>query len=653
MFGLDMFSGPRKTPAQAMLENAPTNVIYADKNLNIQYLNSASKKTLKMLEQYLPVNIDDIVGKSIDVLHQNPAKQRKILEDPRNLPHQAIIQLGPEKLDLLVSAIYDDQQNYLGPMVSWSVVTEKLALEEQNAQVMSMMANSPTNVIYADKDLNVQYMNPASEKTLKTLEQYLPVRVDELLGKSIDIFHQNPAKQRKILEDPRNLPHQAIIQLGPEKLDLLVSAIYDNDKNYLGPMVSWSVVTEKLEMEVKNAQVMSMMANSPTNVIYADRDLNVQYMNPASEKTLKTLEQYLPVRVDELLGKSIDIFHQNPAKQRKILEDPRNLPHHATIQLGPEKLDLLVSAIYDNDKNYLGPMVSWSVVTSKFELEERDAKNKANMVAVLDQIGEVVQGLAAASEELSAVSRTMEENAENAAKEAEVVSHSGKEVSLNVNSVAAGTEEMNASINEIAGNASNAASTSGAAVKSAQEANTIISSLGQSSQEIGEVIKVINGIAEQTNLLALNATIEAARAGEAGKGFAVVANEVKELANQTAKATGEITDKIQSIQSDVGGAVTSISDVGKVIDQINGISTTIASAVEEQTATTGEMTRNVSDAAKGSQDIADNLASLAKAVESTKQGAGDTQIASANLSKMAEELRVLITQLKKDNDNNG
>ena len=643
---LNFFNGA-KTPMAAMTENSPINVIYADKDLNIQYMNPASEKTLKTVAQYLPIPVDQIMGKSVDIFHQNPAHQRNILSDPRNLPHQAIIQLGPEKLDLLVSAIYDDNHNYQGPMVSWSIVTEKLALQTKSAQVTSMMENSPTNVIYADKDLNIQYMNPASEETLKTVAQYLPIPVDQIMGNSIDIFHQNPAHQRKILSDPGNLPHKAIIQLGPEKLDLLVSAIYDDDKTYLGPMISWSVVTEKIALQTKSAQVLSMMENSPTNVIYADKDLNVQYMNPISEKTLKTLEQYLPVKVDSIVGASIDIFHQNPAHQRKILSDPRNLPHQATIQLGPEKLDLLVSAIYDDDQNFLGPMVSWSVVTEKIELQEKDKRNKETMMAVLDQIGEVVDSLAAASEELAAVSRNMEKNAENASQEADVVAEHGKEVSANVNSVASGTEEMNSSITEIAGSASKAADTSSTAVKSSQEANTIISSLGTSSQEIGEVIKVINGIAEQTNLLALNATIEAARAGEAGKGFAVVANEVKELANQTAKATGEITGKIQTIQSDVGGAVTSIGNVGKVIDEINGISTTIASAVEEQTATTGEMTRNVTDAAKGSESISENLASLAKAVSATKQGAGDTQIASANLSKMAGELRNLIEDLKK------
>lgn len=172
-------------------------------------------------------------------------------------------------------------------------------------------------------------------------------------------------------------------------------------------------------------------------------------------------------------------------------------------------------------------------------------------------------------------------------------------------------------------------------------ANATIGKLGDSSLEIGKVIKVITSIAEQTNLLALNATIEAARAGEAGKGFAVVANEVKELAKETAKATEDISRKIEAIQGDTQGAVNSIRQIGEVIAQINDISNTIASAVEEQTATANEMSRNVAEAAKGTSEIAQNITSVAMASQNTSQGAANCQQAAAEMSRMATELQQL------------
>ncbi len=265
---------------------------------------------------------------------------------------------------------------------------------------------------------------------------------------------------------------------------------------------------------------------------------------------------------------------------------------------------------------------------------------------VVQSIGENAQTLSGASEELAASSRQMLSGAEETSAQAGVVASAAEQVSSNVQTVAAGVEEMGASIREIAKNAHEAARVAAAAVKVAGDTNETVTRLGESGAEIGKVIKVITSIAQQTNLLALNATIEAARAGEAGKGFAVVANEVKELAKQTARATEEIGAKIEAIQRDTRGAVEAIAQIGAIINQINEYQETIASAVEEQTATTGEMSRNVAEAAAGSTEIARNITAVAQATQTTTQGAGDTQRAAQTLSQMAAELQHLVSLFK-------
>jgi methyl-accepting chemotaxis protein len=214
-----------------------------------------------------------------------------------------------------------------------------------------------------------------------------------------------------------------------------------------------------------------------------------------------------------------------------------------------------------------------------------------------------------------------------------------------VQTVAAGVEEMSASIREIAKNAQEAAKIAGVGVKASESATETISKLGLSSAEIGKVIKTITSIARQTNLLALNATIEAARAGEAGKGFAVVANEVKELAKETAKATEDISQKIETIQGDTRHAVAAISEINEVITKISDYQTTIATAVEEQTATTNEINRNVSEAAKGSSEIAENIVGVAEAARNTTMGASDTEKAAIELARMAAALQSTVASV--------
>jgi methyl-accepting chemotaxis protein len=266
--------------------------------------------------------------------------------------------------------------------------------------------------------------------------------------------------------------------------------------------------------------------------------------------------------------------------------------------------------------------------------------------SAMQQIGTNANALVSAAEELNKVSQQMSASADETATQANVVSAASEQVAANVQTVATGADEMGASIKEIAKNTADATRVATAAVKTAEATNETIGKLGQSSAEIGQVIKVITSIAQQTNLLALNATIEAARAGEAGKGFAVVANEVKELAKETAKATEDISRKIEAIQGDTKGAVAAIGQISSVIVQINDIQNTIASAVEEQSATTNEISRNLAEAAHGSTDITRNIGGVAEAARTTTAGATDTQKSAQSLERMSAELQGLIAQFK-------
>lgn len=280
-------------------------------------------------------------------------------------------------------------------------------------------------------------------------------------------------------------------------------------------------------------------------------------------------------------------------------------------------------------------------------------KMKNNLHQVIESIAETAQQVAAASEEFSSTSQQITANSEEATAQANTVSAATEQVSRNLQTVATGAEEMSATIKDIAKNAGEAAKVASEAVKNAQTTNAIVSKLGESSAEIGQVIKVITSIAQQTNLLALNATIEAARAGEAGKGFAVVANEVKELAKQTAKATEDISQKINAIQEDTKGAVEAIGTISGIINQINDISNTIATAVEEQSVTTNEMSRNVVEAAKGSEAITQNITGVAQAAQNTSSSAHDSQKAASQLADMSSQLRRLVEQFSLESNGNG
>ena len=593
------------TVYRQMVDDMPVNVLTCDlQEFKIDYANKASVRTLKELEHVLPIKASDLIGTCVDIFHKDPSMQRRLLADPKNLPHSAIIEIAGEKLDLLVTAIYDESGSYVAPMLTWSVVTEKLKLDAESARLAQMVDEMPVNVITCDlEEFKINYANKSSARTLKELEHVLPMRAEDAIGTCIDIFHKNPAHQRKLLSNPNNLPHTAMIEVGGEILDLLVTPVFDKDGTYTAPMLTWSVVTQKVKADAETQRLMQMIETMPVNVLLMDpTDFTITYANKTSVETLGPLASLLPVPIDKVVGSCVDVFHKDPAVQRRILGDAKNLPYNAKIQLGPETLDLRVNKVLDADGKYIAAMLTWSVITRQVKMADDFEAN----------IKSVVQTVAAASTEMQSTAEAMGATAE--------------ETNSQASTVAAASEQLTASVQEISGQVTRAATIASSAVDEAERSNEMVQGLAEAANRIGEVVNLINDIASQTNLLALNATIEAARAGDAGKGFAVVASEVKNLANQTAKATEDIASQVNAIQGATKDAVGAIQSIGKTIAEISEISTAISSAVEEQSAATQEVTTNITG--------------VTSAASETGQAAAQVLEAAGELSKQSEQLGV-------------
>jgi methyl-accepting chemotaxis protein len=301
-----------------------------------------------------------------------------------------------------------------------------------------------------------------------------------------------------------------------------------------------------------------MVDEMPINIMTADvhNNFNINYMNNTSKQTLRSVMQYLPVTSENMEGQSIDIFHKDPQRIRQLLSSPANLPHNARIQLGPETLDLKVSAVTNHKGEYVSAMLAWTVVTQSVKL----ASEFENSVGTM-------------SHELGSAAVSLQERA---------------------TSLHSAIEELSAAALEISKRVHDSLEIVRQAVETGDNAAKMTNQLSGAAEKVSSVVTLIRAIAEKTNLLALNATIESARAGDAGRGFAVVASEVKTLANQSATAIGEINNQINEMQSVSRTTADAIMRISETVKNINIISTTIAGTVEEQQAATAEISRNIS-----------------------------------------------------------
>ena len=690
--------------------------IMVDRDFVVTYANEA---TLNLLNKHKDVlkgtfpgfDTGSLIGSCIDMFHKDPSHQRKLLSDPKNLPYKTDISIGDLQFELNVTATMDGEGNYVGNSLEWSDVTALRERESNVARLQGTIDGAMTAMMMIDRDFIVTYANNSTLDLLRkhetTLRSVYPgFSVDKVLGACIDMFHSNPAHQRQLLSDPRNLPYQTDISIGELQFALNVTAIFDAEKNYVGNALEWSDVTETRAKEIEVARLQSAVDGAQANLMLCDNDLNITYANPAVVEMLRKRESELRklwpgMDVNNLVGQNIDQFHKNPSHQRALLQDSRRLPATAEIKVDELEFRVNASMIKGPSGEYMGNMVQWNDIT-----EEKDAERQvrslvdaavagdftqridvSNYSGFIKQLGELLNNLVQTSDSgLNEVVRVLRalavgdltetidteyqglfgqlkddsnmtvdqlremvgkilQSAGNITSAAGEIAQGNQDLSQRTEEQASSLEETASSMEELTStvkqNADNARQANQLAASAREQAEKggdvvgrAVSAMGEinsASKKIADIIGVIDEIAFQTNLLALNAAVEAARAGEQGRGFAVVAGEVRNLAQRSATAAKEIKSLIQD-------SVEKVDEGSKLVDESGSTLTEIVGGVKK-------VSDIIAEIAAASQEQSSGIEQVNKAVmqmdEVTQQNAALVEEAAAASESLDEQAKGL------------
>ncbi|MBE1276156.1 aerotaxis transducer Aer2 [Enterovibrio baiacu] len=378
------------------LDTAQTALMMVDRDFKVFYVNKKSVELLKQHEvlfrkQWPSFRAEKewIEGTCIDLFHKDPEHQRKMLSNPKNLPHEAKIEIEDVTLRLVVGAVIDADGEYVGNTLEWDDITEDIKKDNERSRLQAAIEQSLTAIVLIDRDFSITYVN---EQTLALFDKHqssfrevwtgFTATREWLIGRCIDEFHKNPAHQRQLLANPANLPYKTDISVSELTIELNVAAITDAKGNYIGNSLEWRDVTEIRQNELKVGRLVSAVEGMTTNIMMADKDGNISYLNPALKRLLlnreNELRNHFPgFSVEGLVGRNFDVFHKNPSHQRSIISNPDCLPYTTQIKVGELEFELTCIAMFDDAGGYIGPALQWEDITEQM-MGQREVQGLIN-----------------------------------------------------------------------------------------------------------------------------------------------------------------------------------------------------------------------------------------------------------------------------------